>query len=76
MTTGTYLGEIEVLEQIPRMDTTMAPVDCDLFVMTKVLLDETTINFPTIIDDMRNLAQNRKTVNQKARNDIRKLVRT
>jgi CRP-like cAMP-binding protein len=76
MTTGTYLGEIEVLEQIPRLDTTIAPVECDLFVMTKSLLADTAANFPTIIDEMRKLAANRKTLNAKAKNDIKKLIKT
>lgn len=57
---STYLGEIECLKQIPRLDTAMAPEDCDMFVMSKSILDEVCDEFPEVAKEMRDLADMRE----------------
>ena len=76
MISGTYWGEIEVLKQIPRLDTTMAPVDWDLFVMSKELLDGVCCEFPSIANEMRELADMREVFNAKAKEGIVGMIKS
>ena len=72
---STYLGEIEVLKQIPRIDTCMAPDNCEIFVMTKSLLDDVCEEFPAVAEEMKALADEREINNQEARESITKMMK-
>ena len=72
---STYMGEIEVLKQIPRMDTAMAPENTDLFVMTKSLLDDVCEEFPHVAQEMKDLAEEREQANIKAKQGIENMMK-
>ena len=72
---SSYLGEIEVLKQIPRADTCMAPDNVEMFVMTKSLLDDVCEEFPAVADEMKALADEREVNNREARESISKMMK-
>ena len=54
-----YFGEIEIIQQIPRLDTAQAPVETDLLIMPRSLLIEISDEFPHIYKEMTDIAEQR-----------------
>lgn len=72
---GSYFGDIEVIESLPRKYTVMAAVDTDLLTMGKKLLATVQQEFPTIYQDLVAVAETRDKLNLKAIMEHKELVK-
>jgi CRP-like cAMP-binding protein len=72
---GSYFGDIEVIESLPRKYTVMAAVDTDLLTMGKKLLATVQHEFPTIYQDLVAVADTRDKLNLKAIMEHKELVK-
>jgi hypothetical protein len=71
---GSYFGEIELLDQVPRSYGTMTEKDCEFLLLSKQLLDFTLKEYPKVADRLRVLAQERKERDLAAQHELEKLL--
>ena len=72
---GSYFGEIEVIQGVPRLYAVMAVVDTDLLVMRKKLIATIQQDFPGIYQEMVDVADMRNRLNHKAIAEHRELLK-
>ncbi|CAG9325896.1 unnamed protein product [Blepharisma stoltei] len=70
MIKGSYFGEIEIIDKIPRKFTVMATEKCSLFVMKKQIFDTMMMEYPSVASSVKSVAEERKRRNTKAMNEI------
>jgi len=71
---GSYFGEIELIDNVPRKNSIAAALDCDMFVMNKALFGQVRNDFPVIFNEMKEISDMRDKVNSKARSELEKLA--
>jgi CRP-like cAMP-binding protein len=67
---GSYFGEIEIIEKIPRLDQAVTFGRCDLLVLSKDVLIEQMDNFPIEAESIKRIAKSRKGKNHEAKTRI------
>ena len=67
---GSYFGEIEIIEKIPRLDQAVTFGRCDLLVLSKDVLIEQMDNFPIEAKSIKRIAKSRKEKNHEAKTRI------
>jgi len=72
---GSYFGDIEVIQGIPRKYAIMAAVDTDILIMSKKLLATVQQEFPKIYEDMVDVATMRDKLNEKTITEHKELLR-
>ncbi|CAG9317227.1 unnamed protein product [Blepharisma stoltei] len=72
---GSYFGDIEVIQRIPRKYTIQAGMDCDLLSMNKSLVDFIFEEFPSVGKEMKTVAELRDKMNRRSYNEIKELLR-
>jgi hyperpolarization activated cyclic nucleotide-gated potassium channel 1 len=72
---GSYFGDIEVIQGVPRKYSIMAAVDVDLLVMNKKLLATVQREFPNIYTDMVDVASMRDKLSEKSITEHKELLR-
>lgn len=72
---GSYFGDIEVIQGIPRKYSIMAAIDTDMLVMNKKLLATVQQEFPTIYEEMVDVATMRDKLNEKTITEHKELLR-
>ena len=73
---GSYFGEIEIIEKIPRLDQAVTFGRCDLLVLPKDVLIQQMENFPIEADSIKRIATARKEKNQEAKMRILEAMKT
>lgn len=71
---GSYFGEIEVIQQIPRKFTVSAGTDVELLTMNKRILFVIKTDFPAVYEEMKEVAATRNHLNDKAKEQFIKLL--
>jgi len=71
---GSYFGEIEVIQQIPRKFTVSAGTDVELLTMNKRILFVIKTDFPAVYEEMKEVAATRNHLNDKAKEQFMKLL--
>ena len=72
---GSYFGDIEVIQGVPRKYSIMAAVDVDLLIMNKKLLATVQREFPTIYTEMVDVASMRDKLSEKSITEHKELLR-
>lgn len=67
---GSYFGEIEIIERIPRLDQAVTFGRCDLLVLPKDVLIQQMENFPIEAESIKRIAKARKGKNHEAKTRI------
>lgn len=70
---GSYFGEIEIIQSVPRKYTVQAILDCDQLIMSKTLLALIKEEFNGAYRDMVEIAETRDILNQKAITELKEL---
>ena len=71
---GSYFGEIEVIQQIPRKFTVSAATDVELLTMNKRILYVIKSDFPAVYEEMKEVAATRNHLNEKTKDQFLKLL--
>lgn len=71
---GSYFGEIEVIQQIPRKFTVSAGTDVELLSMNKRILLVIKTDFPSVYEEMKEVAATRNHLNDKTKEQFMKLL--
>lgn len=71
---GSYFGEIEVIQQIPRKFTVSAATDVELLSMNKRILFVIKTDFPSVYEEMKEVAATRNHLNEKAKEQFLHLL--
>lgn len=74
MVKGSYFGEIELLEQIPREFTTMTEGNCEFLVMNKSLFEVILKEYPKVSESFKAVASTRKVRNLVAQQELADLI--
>jgi hyperpolarization activated cyclic nucleotide-gated potassium channel 1 len=72
---GSYFGEIEVMQQLPRRFTVKAVVDCEMLTMSRQLMAYVQSEFKTIAQEMEAVATDRDKLNAKSENVMKQLLK-
>ena len=67
---GSYFGEVEIIEQIPREFTAVALISSEMLIMKKDDFNYMLTQYPIIAKDIRFLAKERRKRNNKAKGEI------
>lgn len=67
---GSYFGDIEVIEMIPRKYTTMAKTDAHLLTMNKSVVSYIIEEFPSVSKEMKLISVKRDAINKMAKEEF------
>jgi hyperpolarization activated cyclic nucleotide-gated potassium channel 1 len=72
--TGSYFGEIELLDQVPREFSAMTEGECEFLVMSKALFETVLKEYPKVAQRLREVAQERRLRNLAAQHELVELL--
>ena len=72
---GSYFGEFETIEQIPRKSSVQAQDDCDLFILNYPLVQTIKKTFPVIYDQIVDTSFKRDEADEKSKEDMLQFFR-